>query len=310
MHDRMPATNEVGRGRPTRLIAALIRLFPAPWRDRYGDEFAALLEGTPLDARALFDVLVAAVDARLDPTGPRRRWPLMIERTRFSELVVLAAWVLFVVAGLGFQRMTEGAPFGPIAAADPVVGVPLAALVAAAVVSLLAVLVAGVPIAAAIALVAIRSGRRDLLGLLGVPPIALAVWVALTALILAAAGPNVAGAARVALFVLWVGAFVVAAVASTVAVSAAALRAEVDGDLYVRARTPAIVTATGIAVGAVAVATWGVGLLADHADAFWGSDGLVSTSTAFSWLGILVAMAVAAGVAARAAARIRAMPRA
>jgi hypothetical protein len=56
MHDRMPATNEVGRGRPTRLIAALIRLFPAPWRDRYGDEFAALLEGTPLDARALFDV--------------------------------------------------------------------------------------------------------------------------------------------------------------------------------------------------------------------------------------------------------------
>jgi hypothetical protein len=282
-----------------------VRLFPDPWRARYGDEFAALLEATPLTPRVLFDVLVAAVDAHLDPTGPRRRWPLMIERTRSSELSVFVAWVLFVVAGLAFQRMTDGVPFAPIAGADLAVGIPLAVLIGAAVVSLVAVIVACVPIAAAIALTAVRTGRRGLLGLLAVPPVALVAWLVVTVLLLALDPADADARTRVVVFLAWVGSFVAAAVASTVAVSAAALRAEVDGRFYERAARPAVLATATIVVGVLAVAAWGIGVLAGHAADFWGFEGLVSSSTALTWLGILATMAIAAVIAIRAARGIR-----
>jgi hypothetical protein len=43
-----------------RLIAALVSLYPASWRARYGDEFAALLEQTPLTPPVVLDVLRTA----------------------------------------------------------------------------------------------------------------------------------------------------------------------------------------------------------------------------------------------------------
>ena len=300
-----PASEPVRRHGPSRPVRLAVRLFPDPWRARYGDEFAALLEATPLTPRVLFDVLVAAVDAHLDPTGPRRRWPLMIERTRSSELSVFVAWVLFVVAGLAFQRMTDGVPFAPIAGADLAVGIPLAVLIGAAVVSLVAVIVAGVPIAAAIALTAVRTGRRGLLGLLAVPPVALVAWLVVTVLLLALDPADADARTRVVVFLAWVGSFVAAAVASTVAVSAAVLRAEVDGRLYERAARPAVLTTATIVVGVLAVAAWGIGVLAGHAADFWGFEGLVSSSTALTWLGILATMAIAAVIAIRAARGIR-----
>ena len=295
----------VARPRPVRFA---VRLFPTPWRARYGNEFAALLEATPFTPRVLFDVLVAAVDAHLDPTGPRRRWPLMIERVRSSELAVFASWVLFVVAGLAFQRMIDGDPFTPLAGQDAAIGLAVVVLIVAAVVSLAAVVVGGVPIAAAIALTAVRARRWGLLALLTVPPIALALWVALTAILVSAGPPPAGDPARALLFLAWVGVFIVAAIASTVAVAAAALNADVDGTLYARAARPATLTAASILVGAVAVAGWGLGLLGTRPDAFWGSAGLVGSSTALTWLGIVAAMAVAAAVALRAALGTRRSP--
>lgn len=292
-----PGTRVV-RPRPVRFA---VRLFPTPWRARYGNEFAALLEATPFTPRVLFDVLVAAVDAHLDPTGPRRRWPLMIERVRSSELVVFAGWVLFVLAGLAFQRMIDGDPFTPIAGQNPLIGLAVVALIVAAVVSLAAVVVGGVPIAAAIALTAVRARRWGLLALLAVPPVALACWVALTVILVSVGPPPTGDPIRVLLFLAWVGAFVVAAVASTIAVAAAALNADVDGSLYARAARPATLVAAWILVGAVAVVGWGLGLLGTRPDEFWGSDGLVGSSTALTWLGIVVAMTVAAAIALRAA---------
>jgi hypothetical protein len=303
-----PAAGPGTRSADPRPVRLAVRLFPTPWRERYGREFAALLEATPLTPRVLFDVLVAAVDAHLDPTGPRRRWPLMIERVRSSELAVFASWVLFVVAGLAFQRMTDGDPFTPLAGQDPLIGLAVVVLIAAAVVSLAAVVVGGVPIAAAIALTAVRARRWGLLALLAVPPIALALWVALTVILVSAGAPPPDAPIRVVVFLAWVGAFVVAAVASTIAVAAAARNADVDGTLYARAARPASLTAASIVVGAVAVAGWGLGLLGTRPDEFWGSDGLIGSSTALTWLGIVVAMAVAAAIALRAVLGARRSP--
>jgi hypothetical protein len=50
----------------------LLALYPKAWRQRYGEEFLALLEETPLSARAVADCLVGALDARLRPQRPDR----------------------------------------------------------------------------------------------------------------------------------------------------------------------------------------------------------------------------------------------
>ena len=41
-------------------MSRLIQLFPRAWRDRYGDEFTALLEVMPMRPRTVFDVLLYA----------------------------------------------------------------------------------------------------------------------------------------------------------------------------------------------------------------------------------------------------------
>jgi hypothetical protein len=43
----------------------LLRLYPRAWRDRYGDEFLALLGDQRLPARSVVDVVAGALDARL-----------------------------------------------------------------------------------------------------------------------------------------------------------------------------------------------------------------------------------------------------
>ncbi len=45
----------------------LVRLYPKPWRARYGDEFAAILEAQRPSVGLLVDVIAGALDAR--------RWP-------------------------------------------------------------------------------------------------------------------------------------------------------------------------------------------------------------------------------------------
>jgi hypothetical protein len=51
------------------VIATLLRLYPAPWRARYGDEFAAVLEERPLGPFDVADVLLGAIDAHLHLRG-------------------------------------------------------------------------------------------------------------------------------------------------------------------------------------------------------------------------------------------------
>jgi hypothetical protein len=51
------------------LIALLLRLYPARWRARYGDEFAAVLEERPLGPFDVADVLLGALDAHLHLRG-------------------------------------------------------------------------------------------------------------------------------------------------------------------------------------------------------------------------------------------------
>jgi len=305
------ATGQVGPRGGSRLLRSAIGLYPGAWRRRYGDEFEALLEQTPLTFRTLFDVGVAAVDAHINPTGPMRRWPLMYERLRSSELAVFAGWILFVVSGLGFAKMTENWDLLPPPGGDSLaIGLAYDAVIFGAVVALLGVLVAGVPIAWAIIRSALRERRLRLIALFAVPPLSLAVWIGLTLLLLneIVPGQQVDEITKVSAFAAWVGVFCLAAVASTVAVTVAAINGEVAPELYRRAVTPAFVVAGTMGAVVIAVVVWGLAVLATEPALFWGYDGLLATSTALSWLGVVAGMGAGAFIALRAANEARATP--
>ena len=51
------------------MIALMLRLYPARWRARYGDEFAAVLDERPLGPFDVADVLLGALDAHLHLRG-------------------------------------------------------------------------------------------------------------------------------------------------------------------------------------------------------------------------------------------------
>jgi len=75
----------------------LLRLYPAWWRERYGDEMAALLETRPPDLRARIDLVRGAFDAHLRSPEPGQR----PGRTVAAALVAGAAWTIAGVASVG-----------------------------------------------------------------------------------------------------------------------------------------------------------------------------------------------------------------
>ncbi|HZT14544.1 MAG TPA: hypothetical protein VFA19_01225 [Gaiellaceae bacterium] len=85
----------------------LLRLYPAPWRARYGEELAALIVETSAGRvpwRTRVDVALGALRERLRAAAGGGAAP---ERARGGALLVLAAWALFVVGGSGVQKVSE-----------------------------------------------------------------------------------------------------------------------------------------------------------------------------------------------------------
>ncbi len=87
----------------------LLRVYPAAWRARYGDELAALVEELSQDARMAwherFDVVRAGVSERLRVLTAGGLPPR--EQAREGSLLVLFAWTLFVLGGFGVQKASE-----------------------------------------------------------------------------------------------------------------------------------------------------------------------------------------------------------
>ncbi len=51
-------------------MSLLLALYPRAWRDRYGDEFTDLLQARPPSFRDRVDIVIGAIDARVNPQVP------------------------------------------------------------------------------------------------------------------------------------------------------------------------------------------------------------------------------------------------
>lgn len=93
----------------------LIALYPGPWRRRYGLEFAAMLDAQPPSPALIFDVVLGAVDAHLDPQIAedgeghlRRRMKEVVMDGLRSRGVFIAVGLLLPVALLFAAYLIPG----------------------------------------------------------------------------------------------------------------------------------------------------------------------------------------------------------
>lgn len=98
------------------MIALLLRLYPARWRTRYGDEFEALLRERPLGPFDVADVFLGAIDAHLHLLGlgayseHRRGFPMSLRLGGIAAVVGGALWFTgFAWAGLDPADSDPGA---------------------------------------------------------------------------------------------------------------------------------------------------------------------------------------------------------
>jgi len=97
----------------------LIRLYPAAWRSRYGDEFEALLEERPLGPFDVADVLLAAIDAHaslrgLGAASHRQRSFTMSLRLGGSAAILGGALILAGFAGSSRDGSDSPFPAGAL----------------------------------------------------------------------------------------------------------------------------------------------------------------------------------------------------
>jgi hypothetical protein len=291
----------------------LLRLYPRAWRERYGDEFAALLDVTPLSPLTLFDILVGALDAHRLAHDWRAAAMVnpMVNRLRRAEITVFCAYIALVVAGLGFAKLVEYDDFHDAARAHPLIGLAFTTLVAGAALALAAVVIGGLPLALAVAGRALVARRWGTLALLGVPALAFAVlagYILVLGQVIAPAlhagsGPT---PGNVKMGVSLAVVFVLCAVASTAAVTRAIAHSDLPPRLYRFAWIPTVLATLAMLVVTTSLLVWGLSLRTDAPSLFNGDDGLMASNTGANWLVLVLLMGAATVVAM--AATIRGWP--
>jgi DNA-binding PadR family transcriptional regulator len=79
-----------------RLVIWMLRLYPPGWRERYEAEIVALLEQHEITFFTVVDLLVGALDARLDPHYRRARPLVPLRRLQVSWRLMVSAFVAFL----------------------------------------------------------------------------------------------------------------------------------------------------------------------------------------------------------------------
>ncbi len=285
----------------------LVRFYPHTWRERYEDELLAMLEQRSLSFTDGVNLLFGALDAQLHPhlgtTGMSlyERIIHMFATLRRSLLTIFCAYIGFILAGWAFQKMTEYDDFVEAARTHSVVGLSFNLVVIGAVVALLAVLAGGLPIAVAVIRSALAQKRRGPLLLLAVPVLAFAVFLGTTFLLEALHRPGNHLSPVWQLFLdrgVFFGTLIAAAIASAGSVCFAVARSEISEKLLRFAVLPSILATISMALVLAATIIWGLGLRDGVPQLFAGHDGLVGSSTTGTWLGIVIAMAIATLLAA------------
>ena len=142
----------------------LVRLYPQGWRERYGDEFEALLEQclhSPLDT---LDVVLGALDAHLgNYYEPNWRIWNMVNKLRTTLLIVFTAYIVFVIAGMTLVGLVDDSPAANLMKSGNLgLHWTWMSIAAFSVIALLAVVAGGMPLGITLFRQAFTTSRRTL----------------------------------------------------------------------------------------------------------------------------------------------------
>lgn len=260
---------------PTSARLWALRLYPPAWRARYGDEFAALLEQQRVTPLVAFDLLLGALDAHLHTDLLPKEVLSMASRLRSTAVTIFAAFAVFVVGYLSYQRLTDPRPpFDAVAQTHLDVRIAFAVLEDAAVLAVLAVLAGGIPILCAALRGAFAAGRRDILLLFGLPVLGIiltAGTLPLVALVFAGATPQTPTFTpfQIAVELGWLALAGVTFIGGTIAVMAAVNRSEIGPRVLRFALIPETIAVAAMMVSLLATVTWAT-LIWLHTPAMYG----------------------------------------
>ncbi|MGH2478208.1 MAG: hypothetical protein ACRDHW_00915 [Ktedonobacteraceae bacterium] len=285
------------------LQRSLLCLYPRAWRGRYGDEVLAMLEQRPLSFTDGINLFFGALEAHLHPhlgtTGMSiyERILAMFATLRRSVLTIFCAFIVFILAGWGFQKMTEYDDFQQAAHMHSIVGLSFNLVVIGGAVAFLAVVAGGLPVVIAIIKSALTRKRFGPLFLLAIPILAFLVFLGSTRLLGAIDHPGTWLVAH--LFPgrgLFFGTLIAAAIVSPAAVCFAVVRSEVSEKALRFALLPFTLAIISMVLILAATIIWGLGLRDSVPQLFTSNGGILSTSTVSTWLCIIIAMAIATGI--------------
>lgn len=282
----------------------LLRLYPRIWRARYEEEVLVVLASHPFSLFEGIDVVRGALDAHLHPHFGMASMPLsermkrMLSTLRCSLLAMFCAYVGFILAGMGFQKMTESADLQEVVQAHSIVGLSFHLIVIGAIAALLAVLAGGLPIVAAVVRSALARRRYGPLFLLAVPILIFVTFLLSTSLMKENRSINQADWILLLYRGLFFGGLIVEAAVSAGAVCLAVVHSEISEQPLRFAMLPSILLTVSMALILAATFTWGLGLSGTAPQLFSSNDGLVGTSTVGTWLGIVIAMSVTTALSA------------
>lgn len=290
-----------GTSHDPRLVQGLLRLYPAGWRERYADEFAAVLVSAMEDGRrrwrVALDAAAGAADAHLHP-GPRPS----PDRVRNAACLAFCAFVVFCLAGSGFQRMSEDQAFTAAAHAHSGLAWSYGVVFFGAIAAALTVVAGSLPVLLAIVRQA-RAGRRDLARLALIPPVAAAAFLVVLIGVVRLDTAGVHSTVNIAVFVGLVVAFFVATGLSAGALVSATRRVELPAAIKRSQWRPMIGLSLAMVAVTVGDLVWGLTLRAQAPALFHSDNGVLATSLPVTWISTLVAMALASVAAVGASAR-------
>ncbi len=314
------------------LRAWLVHLYPRSWRERYAEEFEALLEqclGSPLD---VVDIILGALDAHLQLLNGDQvswRWLNMLNKLRTTILMVFAAYIGYIVAGMALVGLVDDSPMIPLMGSNLAPATAWRIIEGGAMVALLAVVIGGMPLAITVIRRALTADRRNL-KLLLVPVYSLvALGVYLGFIFMVGTGRiHIGGVVRAVtpdnfplgnklilagLMVL----FILGAIASTLAVWRVVTRTDVEKEtfqvgtqsisirIYKFAYIPAIIATLSMLVMLGATLVWSWLVFTSLPQVFSGDFGLWQTSTQAWLFGILAVMVICSAEAIAGLARGR-----
>jgi hypothetical protein len=112
-------------------MSAILRLYPRAWRERYGDELAALLEDHPASLLDEFDLIRGALDARLHPqvpgtdVAPEQEIPMNQRLLGIAAAIGGIAWIVGFATMFVLPRESEGYRNPSLAVVGVAVAIPL-----------------------------------------------------------------------------------------------------------------------------------------------------------------------------------------